>query len=383
MNKHLLPILAAPLVVLAALGAYALFWYAGARSLASSAEQWATDLRFDGWTVEMPTPRPSGFPLSMGVSFETLVLAPPPTVGTWRAKLVDMHLTAPLWSPSRPTLRGGSQPHTLTLQDQSGRSLDFAMTADTFQATVSSDKQKTFDALSVRISDLTLAPATTGRRRVDPLLKLTALEADALRQEPTETPGAPTWTVAFWLNGLTLAPAWAGPFGTEVKEISTRFDVLHPLPMATSLRERLSRWRTNEGAITINALRVNWPPFELTASGSGGLGDGLQPWASLTAHARGLMETIEAAESIELIRSRDASMARVVLAPMARPDPGGPLHALTIQILNRTLAVGPVALLELPRLNWGATPTGREEVLGEQIQPGFEIDRWGKIVRKP
>lgn len=384
MNKHLVPIIMVPLMALAFLGAYALLWFGGTRSLAASADQWATNLRFDGWTVEADTPKPSGFPLSMGVRYDTLTLTPPKSLGTWSLQLTAVDLSAPLWNSDNPTLSGDSSPHTLTVRGDSGGAADYLVAAEALQVRLSTDTQKTADGLFVDIKGLTVKPVSTGRKAIEPVIALTAFQFTAVRQAEADTAETgPAWTVSFHLDTMGLADRVAGPFGREVKEVSGRLQVLKLLPMATTLRERLARWKDNDGSLVVENLRVTWLPFALTASGAAGLGEGLQPTASLTTHMRGLMETVEAAESIGVVRTRDASMARVVLPRMARQVGGGPLHSVTLQVLNRVVAVGPVALFEVPRVNWGVRTSGREETLGEQIRPGFEIDQQGNIVRKP
>ena len=126
--------------------------------------------------------------------------------------------------------------------------------------------------------------------------------------------------------------------------------VIPPGPPA----EAVAGWRDDGGTVELERLVLEWGPLELEASGTLALDPAMQPIGSLTAEIRGYAETLDALVQAGAAPPRDAAIAKVVLNLLAKtpPDGGPPVLTVPLTAQDGRLFVGPVALLELPPIEW-------------------------------
>ena len=94
-------------------------------------------------------------------------------------------------------------------------------------------------------------------------------------------------------------------------------------------------------------------PLAMTANGTAALDAALQPMAAMTANVQGLFPAIDALRSKELIRSRDAAMAKMVLSVMSRPGENGvPTISLPFTLQDGKLSAATVPLMDVPPIPW-------------------------------
>ena len=73
-----------------------------------------------------------------------------------------------------------------------------------------------------------------------------------------------------------------------------------------------------------------------------------------TAKVEGLFAAIDALRDRDMIRSRDAAMAKVMLGVLSRPGEkgGAPSISLPVSIQGQKLFAGPVPLMDVPPIEW-------------------------------
>lgn len=131
-----------------------------------------------------------------------------------------------------------------------------------------------------------------------------------------------------------------------------------PLPLdlpAVFNQESLSLWRDHGGSITINYFSLK--KRELNAEGAGTitLDDTLQPTGLVNARIHGHLEYIKFMVEKNLIDSKGAMLASTILGGLSSPDEDSGEHHMDIGISlkNQTLYAGPLAVAQVPVIDWG------------------------------
>jgi hypothetical protein len=115
----------------------------------------------------------------------------------------------------------------------------------------------------------------------------------------------------------------------------------------------LAAWRDSGGTLEVEALRIVWGALDGSAEGTLALDRELQPVGAGTARLAGWGDILDALVASRQMREGDAALARIGLALMARPGPGGrsQLEA-PVTIQNGTLSIAKQRVARLPRFTW-------------------------------
>jgi hypothetical protein len=382
MLKSILKVASVPIFLVGLASAYALLWFTGADSLRDEVERLIADRRAAGWEIDHDGMAVRGFPLRIRVVLPRARVVAPPESGGWTAEAAALRLDAPVWSASRPVLRPAG-PLRLDLGDLGV----WQAAGTTLQATLDLAARGGLDGVAVDLRDVTMLPASAvdgkGPSEDDKAFHLDTLTAEGLRLAvagPVDT-GTATWTLAVAARGLSLPEGKGPPFSRRWDALEVTARLLGPLPLDGSAREAVTAWRDAGGVLEIDRLYLDWPPLEMALAGTLALDDRLQPVGALSSHLAGFFGAVEALEAGGLVRARDATMARVVLGSMAQKAPQsdrGPVLTLPLTVQNRHLSAGPVALMDMPAIRW----SGRPPPVAREVRPGFEIDRFGNILRR-
>ncbi|KAF0137186.1 MAG: conserved exported protein of unknown function [Rhodospirillaceae bacterium] len=155
--------------------------------------------------------------------------------------------------------------------------------------------------------------------------------------------------------GIDLPPALDLPVGARVEAVGFKSRIIGTIPPG-DLAQALARWREAGGTVEVEALAIDWPPLKLHGSGTLALDEQLQPIGAMTARIQGFFAAVDSLSQRGVIRSRDASMAKVILGMLAQspPEGGPPVISLPLTVQERTLQAGPVRLIRLPDIRWSA-----------------------------
>lgn len=381
MDKRLVPVVAvfAMLAVTAAI--YAGFWFLAADTAKDVVRDWAEDRRAEGYQVWWSDMKTSGFPASVTLTLTEPQVRFPETEGGGGWAAPEVKVSARPWRPYRLLVTAPGE-HVLNFVHDR-RVYQTRTQAGEAVLTLDVDRTDGIEGgelalRSVRVDGLVpggpveLASLDAALER-NPGGRASVFE----RREETDTG---IWAALdIDLRDLRLPGGLGLPVGGEgIDSFSLRSVIPREIPKGTDLRGRLRRWSDEGGVVEVERLTLVADPLSLGAVGTVALDDWLQPQAAFTAQLRGFFEALDQLEKQDVIRSRDASIAKVVLGAMAKQPPdGGPLALeLPITIQESMLYLGPVALAQLPPLRWGGTaPPMRGE-----IKPGFEIDQDGRVV---
>lgn len=338
----------APLAALAIAGAYAGYWALLSHKITAGIEDWAAARRMEGWIVTYGGLRTGGTPLAIRVDIDNPTVVSPQG-WAWRGPALTA--TVPMLNPKHIHIEApGAHDFGMPVTGP----VPLALTAAKAQADLALDVRGTFDSTTITLEDVQLL-----QQGSDPYqLSRLSLHGEVVPTLRAAGPKTPTFSFDASLRSLDLPEAATGIFESRVTSASIRGAVMGSFPR-TPLQQAVATWRDEGGSIDIDTLSVDWPPMKLNSSGTLTLDRDLQPAATLTGNFQGFFEAVDALSRAGQIRTRDASMAKIMLGLLAKPNGNGngPALQIPITIQNRDLYAGSVNLAQMPRISWTVPAT--------------------------
>jgi hypothetical protein len=338
-------------------GGWGAGWYHVAGVFRDGIERWAETRRAAGLSVGWTAVEMGGFPLRWmaRLNAPALTRIRPAPGWFWRGETVTLS-----WRPWAPRTVSFAAPGAHRVgADASRPETALAVSAASATGQIETGDDGALRLLAVAIGGATVTPAGAQPMhvaRLDATLSAfppgpPAIPGDAARDAPPshETAGRLDATV----TGLTLPADERPALGHSIARVALTAVLVERLPTAP-LREALAAWAAKGGTVEIEGLAVDWGKLAVRGDGTLALDAALQPVASSSVRISGYNETVDALAAAGAIRPRAAFMAKVVLGAMGTtPVDGGPAEIqvpLTVQ--DGRLFVGPVVLLQLPRIAW-------------------------------
>lgn len=354
-------------------GGYGLYWMLVANMLQGGIESWVESQEAEGLTVSFRSARVGGFPGAVTATLNAVSAQASVEHGGWTWRTESMAVEVNPLTPFALTLDMGLSPHAIRIPAGSS-SVALTASAETARLRVETARD------TVRSADLTLEAARLGADALaGDAYTLDALSAQYDADGPAQpSPEDVTHRLTATLTGLTVPEAARLPLERAIPAARLDARVLGPLRLDQPMDSALSAWRDADGAVLVDTLTLEWSPVSVQASGRIVLDEALQPDATLRARMTGFVSAVNALQAEQLMRAADATMAKVLLASLSRPGPDGdPILELPLIVRDDLLRVGPITLLQMPRLPWGP-PRGSLGAVG--IRPGFSVDREGNVV---
>ncbi len=366
------PFVALPLVLLLVLGTYGYLWFSTATTLSAMAEAAQITQDGDGWVLTSDPPHVSGFPLTVGVTLSNVKVTAPQRWGGWVWQAETLRLSANAWDQHKPHLTpiGHSQ-----LRTAAGTLYDIS--ADSSKVTFLLNGQRAIDGLKVELSNATAQPVGGAPPLQIASLLLTA-DALPLPLAPPADAHTETYKAALTLSDTVIPQEIAPSVGPMIRQLELSGRLLGPVGEG-SLREQITKWRDDGGVAEIDRFYIDWSPLKLAATGTLALDDRMQPVGALSSQIQGFFETVDTLYDARLMRARDATLARVVLGTMAEAKSGVPTLTTPVSLQSGKLILGPVTVMEIPKINWPGPAQVREL---PSLRPNYEVDRWGRVVRQ-
>jgi len=359
------------------IGGYGAYWVLLANMLYTGIDTWVAQQKAQGISVSYRSARVAGFPGVVSATLKGVTAQADVAAGGWTWQTEQASVEISPFSPTALTIDVGGAPHSIRVPGGS-TVVTLIASAETGRLRLDSSRGQ------LRAIDLILEGARLGSNVLgDDAYSLESLTfAYEALKGGSAFEAAPSRDMSHrataTLAGLTAPAAAPMPVGQTIQAARVDLRVLGPLTFDGPMDTALATWRDADGVVMVDSLTVDWPPLSLDAIGRVALDRTLQPDASLKARVKGFVPLVEALHQRRVMRGSDATMAKVLLSSLARPDPDGePVLDMAMTIRDETLWLGPVALMPVPRLPWGP-PRGS---LGEAgITPGFTLDRQGNPV---
>jgi hypothetical protein len=341
--------------------AYTAYWFYIASAFRDGLPAWIERLGGPGATLAYRQLEISGYPFQFRLIFHEPALnapAMPALAGKplrWRAGRIVATM-AP-WNFNVYTIDLAGD-HRI---DWPGERGPRATAINAAELTVRTDMRD--DGLPGRMHvDVARLRVSQGAASADPLWLVDRAKLNAQRLFPEgDVATKPTFSLDFEIENARIPPG-DFPLGRDVARLTGAANIVGKLADPTST-EGLSVWRDAGGIVEFTLNQGKYGPLTVEATGTAALDDALQPITAGTAKVEGLFPAIDALRDRDLIRSRDAAMAKVILGVMSRPnDKGVPTISLPFSIQNRKLFAGPVPLMDVPPIEWPQPRGGRPQV---------------------
>ena len=332
--------------------AYTGYWFYVASAFRDGLPAWIERMAGTGATLAYRQLEISGYPFQFRLIFHEPLLDAPvlPALGgkplRWRASRVVAMMSP--WNFDRYTIDLNGDHRIDWPADRGVRTTGVSATEFLVTTELHKDglpESARFELANLRIADGAASASsqwTLGRGR---------LTAKRLFPE-SESADEPTLAVGFRIDDARLPPADL-PLGREIARLIGEARVVGILANPIVI-EDLTRWRDAGGILEFTLSEARYGPLVVNASGTAALDDALQPMFAGTAKVEGLFAAIDALRDKDMIRSRDAAMAKVMLGVLSRPGEkgGAPSISLPVSIQGQKLFAGPVPLMDVPPIEW-------------------------------
>ncbi|MDX2225067.1 MAG: DUF2125 domain-containing protein [Rhodospirillaceae bacterium] len=343
---------------IAAVALYAGAWLATALLLQNQARDWIAAQRDAGTMVEHTAPRVGGFPGRAVVTLPGWRMSRPVTAGGWSWRTTEVRLWAHPWRPL-----------SFTVDLAGAHELAGAFTPPGVAARIALARLDIAPVLTARGQLAAVTATLAGAAVTDGAsgTRVFALDAATLIAEPR--PDSGSFHLAASATGMAFPEAEVAPFATDVRTLRLVADLTGPLELPrgpdapltkTPLTQALEAWRQAGGTLELRELTLDWPPVALSGSGTVSLDENLQPIGAAAVRFNGFFETVDGLADTGAVRPATASMARVILGLLARTPPGGgpPELSVSVTAQDGKLYAGPLALMELPPVDWSRVDLG-------------------------
>lgn len=324
---------------------YAVYWFHLAGQLRGHMENETANLVAQGFQASYNTLSITGFPSDITLTLKGAVLGDPNGWALGAEKVIGV--VSP-FDPAQATLILDGKLHWVLPINGRLRSFDGA--ADTLKAEIGLGGKKTHWQGDLRVENLAMVEAKSGDILGVAYLKAQAQANDA----PDPSAQQSAYDLLIRANDITLPKRLSSPWGNRVKETTFEASLMGRIPKAHSIEEALATWRDIGGTAQILRLTLDQGPVHLASDGTIALDGNLQPVGRAIARVSGYIEIIDALVERQVMRSRDAPIAKMVLGALAkRPDTGGrAVLNVPITLKKQTLYAGPVALTRFNPVKW-------------------------------
>jgi hypothetical protein len=325
---------------------YTAWWFHAATRFRDGTLDWIENRRADGWRLAYADISRVGFPLRLGLRFDKPVVSAPVGDWTWSVSgaLLSTNIFAP--QPLRLAVEGDQALELGGASAVGGERQRYSGRADEF----------TVDLLPggwvpnghLRVRDLAVAG-----NRADDGFAVSRLDLVS-RGDPMAAPGPEVsgYATELTVDGFRLPHSEAIPLCGELAHLAVDaklFGPVEPGPWPAALAE----WREAGGVVEATRLSLVCGPMTLDGEGTFALDSAGQPIGAMTTRIHGYEAALDRLAADRVIPAHTVATAKIVLRALARSGgEGAPTLVAPVSIQDRTLSVGPAALLRLPPLHW-------------------------------
>jgi hypothetical protein len=325
-------------VLLAA--AHTLFWHWMGGRLQEGYNAWAAARRAQGWRIEHEAPIRGGWPLSATLRLPAFRLsgggATIPGGMDWTARAVVLRVT--MHSPGELRISAGG-PQRLRLG-----TAEIPFAADRLTARMPLQANVIPRGGEFEVSRLRIGTAAGGVEIGSAQLTLDS--------RMTAIEGEPAITLEGEARDVTLPAPTA--LGRQLQALRLDAALTGPLPGGRNPTNRAAIWRDAGGTLELRRLDLEYGPATAQAAATLALDDQLQPMGAGTLKLTGAEAVLDALARDGLITARNATLARRVVAVLARPPSEGepPRLEVPLTLEGRGLAVARIPVARMPVLVW-------------------------------
>lgn len=333
-------------LVAAALGAIGIGWWAYWQTATDqfqvALENWASQQRALGRTVEYEPPVFSGFPFAIRAEIREPRIAMPAQGFGWQGPTLQAEASP--FDPLTIDIHAPGEHRLVRIVGAARSELAVQATALTGQLDLSTS---TLEAVSLSGEDL---------HATDSLGQSVTVGAFEIDIGPADHPPASFSDLllrfAFRVDDLSLPPLGL-PLGDRIDSIAAEGRIMGPMPPGTPAAA-LDVWRRAGGTLEIDAASGLWGPTRFEGDGTFALDEQLQPQGAATVLINGYEPALAAMKDAGYLTEEQANIGTTMLDAFARePEDGGLKEVrLPVTLQNRKLLVGPIEFARIPTIEW-------------------------------
>jgi len=206
-----------------------------------------------------------------------------------------------------------------------------------------------------REARISLSKAEFGRAP-DYLIRTDEMHVTGRR--PEEEPQGhkePGLTLSGEAEGVTLPQSLASPFGAKMAQLGVDLRVMGAVPDFRR-KDSVDAWNKESGVVEFDRLHVEWGPLLLTARGTMGFDDDLQPEGAFAISLTNQKEVLKSLMDAGFIAQRQQAMLDSALDLFSKPSrfnhEGGDGINLPVAVQLGGLFLGPVRIFQYPPIEW-------------------------------
>ncbi len=320
---------------------YVACWIATAVVLNRHANQWMSAQRQSGLDIQYGEPIFSGFPAKVSITYPNLSLAATTsqTAWTWKTRAITLS-TLPLFMNEMSFNLTGA--HTISIADAPSLILNVDTGSAMLGIRTTRDGRVTFADLSVE-----------NARLIWPVEDALVLALNSGKISISQETSSDHSVLTLNLRDIRLPIQTPLPLKSNIRGTRLVAEVSN-LDIKPTVIETVREWQKNGNVLEIREFAIDWPPFSIAGSGTAALDEELQPTGTFGARIQGFFELLDILKADGVVKSQDASMAKIVLGLLSRTPPAGgpPELSVSITIEDQTVYAGPARLMDFPSINW-------------------------------
>jgi hypothetical protein len=185
---------------------------------------------------------------------------------------------------------------------------------------------------------------------------VTAAKLEASAERPIVPPtdhSQPGLTLSGNAEGVTLPEAMPSPFGATMQKLDVEMRVMGAVPDFRR-RDSTDQWNKDSGIVEFDRLAMEWGPLRMTARGTVGFDDDLQPEGAFVGLINNHDAVLQALMEHDFIPKQQAAMLQSALNLFAKPTKldRDPAIEIPISVQLGGFFFGPVRLFMFPQLVW-------------------------------
>lgn len=324
-------------VIFIAIVAYVVWWFWLAGTVREQINVWIDNNRMDGRDIQIVSLDVGGFPGWLDIHAKDVQIVDA-TAG-WRLRVPGITATMAPWKIDEID---GNFTGPMNLAVAKGPALNTYI-VETSSNTLSVDRDQ---GGRVRLDLEDTAVTSNDDKGV---LKIAGLKAILIR-------GSVPIYGGLNLNArdITLPAKAQSPFGSSVKNIEARLELIGGAPPGNLTASELTQWAKSGGAVEVRSLRVIHGTLGLDGDGTMALDGRLQPIGAFSARVTGYDAALDQLIQVGLVKSNDGNIAKMILGALGKvPAGGGPKQIeVPISVQDQRLSVGPIPLMRVPAILW-------------------------------
>lgn len=317
-------------------------WIIGALQFRQVIDGWIENGRAAGYKITYDKERMSGFPHRIVLRFKNLAWKNTDQI-EFHASDIDIIASPWQWQKFDADFRNHGE---ISAPVEGGGKLVLAGEEGHAYVELNEQGLWTFTEISLQKAKLGVAPLY--------IFEADRLEATAER--PAEAPKDskdPGLTLQGEAENLVMPSAMSSPFGNIMAKVVTDMRVMGPVPDFRK-KESVAAWTTDFGVVEFSKLQMDWGAMKLTAKGTLGFDDDLQPEGAFAGAIGDHQAVLKALMEYGFIAKRQEAMLNSALSLFAKPsdmeDAEGIELPITIQLGG--LFFGPVTIFRFPEIIW-------------------------------